>query len=115
VRHDGLAGEDLVHAEDGAQSSYALAKSGSLLFRYFCRRMSISISFPVSESRNFQNVHPLVCGYGLPGCPSLSHAAAWLCDVESQLRRKDPTGDASAVALTVANALDDWRANIGDD
>lgn len=41
-------------------SAYALAKSGSLPFRYFRRRTSISISFPVSDSRNFQNVQPLV-------------------------------------------------------
>jgi hypothetical protein len=42
------------------QPFYALAKSGSLPFRYFRRRTSISISFPVSDSRNFQNVQPLV-------------------------------------------------------
>jgi hypothetical protein len=47
--------------------SHALTKSGMLLFRYFCRRTSISISFPVSKSRSFQKVQPLVCGYGLPG------------------------------------------------
>jgi len=50
----------LLRTADSAQPSYALAKSGSLPFRYFRRRTSISISFPVSDSRNFQNVQPLV-------------------------------------------------------